>query len=207
MSAPPAGGVTERMIIPVKGTKEDWKEPPKTYLLALKTQDGYLRTRWGPWSENEQVLDLISGWKSKESRDSFFASSECAKAMEEFKTVMTGPVKSYFIKFVPYAPRAAIDSPIAETITISGSTMSEDDMRAQFEKVRGMDGFNDFASGFSTEEVDGGGKVFVAALGWESLEKSRAADKSVYIPASGKVESHHVNFHYPIKGFSVTNTH
>lgn len=61
MSAPPAGGVTERMIIPVKGTKEDWKEPLKTYLLALKTQDGYLRTRWGPWSENEQVLDLISG--------------------------------------------------------------------------------------------------------------------------------------------------
>ncbi|GKT57634.1 dimeric alpha-beta barrel containing protein [Colletotrichum tofieldiae] len=126
--------------------------------------------------------------------------------MEDFKKVMTGPVKSYFIKFVPYAPRAAIDSPIAECITISGATMTEDDLRAQIDKVRSMDGLNDLASGFSIDDVDGG-KVFVAALGWESLEKSRAADKSAYIPATGKVESHHVNFHYPVKGFSVTNTH
>ncbi|GJC87576.1 hypothetical protein ColLi_10414 [Colletotrichum liriopes] len=206
MSAPPATGVTERMIIPVRGTKEDWKEPLKAYLLALKQQDGYLRTRWGPWSENEQTLDLISGWKSKEAHDKFFASSECAKVMEDFKKVMTGPVKSYFIKFVPYAPRAAIDSPIAECITISGATMTEDDLRAQIDKARSMDGLNDLASGFSIDDVDGG-KVFVAALGWESLEKSRAADKSAYIPATGKVESHHVNFHYPVKGFSVTNTH
>ncbi|KZL79717.1 hypothetical protein CI238_06358 [Colletotrichum incanum] len=206
MSAPPVAGVTERMIIPVRGTKEDWKEPLKAYLLALKLQDGYLRTRWGPWSENEQNLDLISGWKSKEAHDKFFASSECAKVMEDFKKVMTGPVKSYFIKFVPYAPRAAIDSPIAECITISGATMTEDELRAQIDNARSMDGLNDLASGFSIDDVDGG-KVFVAALGWESLEKSRAADKSAYIPATGKVESHHVNFHYPVKGFSVTNTH
>ncbi|WQF83718.1 hypothetical protein CDEST_08732 [Colletotrichum destructivum] len=214
MSAPPSAGVTERMIIPVKGTKEDWKEPLKAYLLALKQQDGYLRTRWGPWSENEQILDLISGtqiipkcgWKSKEAHDKFFASSECAEVMGNFKKVMTGPVKSYFIKFVPYAPRAAIDSPIAECITISGATMTEDEMRAQIEKARAADGLNDLASGFSVDEVDGG-RVFVAALGWESVEKSRAADKSAYIPATGKVETHHVNFHYPVKGFSVTNTH
>ncbi|WYZ37742.1 hypothetical protein EsH8_II_001248 [Colletotrichum jinshuiense] len=206
MSGPPATGVTERMIIPVKGTKADWSEPLKAYLLALKTQDGYLRTRWGPWSENEQILDLISGWKSKEARDAFFASSEYSTAMNNFKTVITGPVKSYFIKFVPYAPRAAIDSPIAECITISGSTKSEDELRAIIDKARSMDGMNDLASGFSTEEVDGS-KVFVAALGWQSVEKSRAADKSAYIPSDGKVEVHHVNFHYPIKGFSVTNTH
>ncbi|GKT46593.1 uncharacterized protein ColSpa_06774 [Colletotrichum spaethianum] len=214
MSAPPATGVTERMIIPVKGTKEDWKEPLKAYLLALKQHDGYLRTRWGPWSENEQILDLISGikknlacgWKSQEAHDEFFASAECAKVMDEFKKVMTGSIKSYFIKFVPYAPRAAIDSPIAECITISGATMTEDEMRAQIDKARSMDGLNDLASGFSVGDVDGG-KVFVAALGWESIEKSRAADKSAYIPSTGKVESHHVNFHYPIKGFSVTNTH
>ncbi|KAL0941697.1 uncharacterized protein CTRU02_204460 [Colletotrichum truncatum] len=206
MSAPPSAGVTERMIIPVKGTKEDWKEPLKTYLLALKNHDGYLRTRWGPWSENEQMLDLISGWKTREARDSFFASAECKEVMDNFKTVMTGEIKSYFIKFVPYAPRGAIDSPIAEVITISGSTMSEDEMRAQIEKVRGMSGLNDLASGMSVDDVDGG-KVFVAALGWQSVEQSRAADKSAYIPSGGKAECHHVNFHYPIKGFSVTNTH
>lgn len=126
--------------------------------------------------------------------------------MDNFKTVINGEVKSYFIKFVPYAPRGAIDSPIAEVITISGSSMSEDEMRAQIDKARGMPGMNDLASGMSVEDVDGG-KVFVAALGWESVEKSKAADKSAYVPASGKTEVHHVNFHYPIKGFSVTNTH
>ncbi|GKT86412.1 dimeric alpha-beta barrel containing protein [Colletotrichum tofieldiae] len=215
MSAPPATGVTERMIIPVRGTKEDWKEPLKAYLLALKQQDGYLRTRWGLGLRTSKLWTSFPvfkrdlgclRWKSKEAHDKFFASSECAKVMEDFKKVMTGPVKSYFIKFVPYAPRAAIDSPIAECITISGATMTEDDLRAQIDKVRSMDGLNDLASGFSIDDVDGG-KVFVAALGWESLEKSRAADKSAYIPATGKVESHHVNFHYPVKGFSVTNTH
>ncbi|KAF6840306.1 dimeric alpha-beta barrel containing protein [Colletotrichum plurivorum] len=206
MSGPPAAGVTERMLIPVCGTKEDWKEPLKAYLLALKNQDGYLRTRWGPWTENEQILDLISGWKTKEARDAFFASAEYKDVMADFKTVMTGDIKSYFIKFVPYAPRGAIDSPIAEVITISGATVSEDELRAQIDKARSIPGLNDLASGFSVDDVDGG-KVFVAALGWESVEKSQAADKSAYIPANGKVEAHHVNFHYPVKGFSVTNTH
>ncbi|TDZ25377.1 hypothetical protein Cob_v001648 [Colletotrichum orbiculare MAFF 240422] len=211
MSAPPPAGVTERMLIPVRGTKEDWKEPLKAYLLALKAQDGYLRTRWGPWAENEQILDLISGWKTKDARDTFFASAEYAAVMADFKTVMTGDVKSYFIKFVPYAPRAAIDSPIAEVITVSGAAQSEDELRAQVDGARGMPGLNDLASGFSVDDDDvgggGGGRVFVAALGWQSVEQSRAADKAAYIPASGKVEVHHVDFHYPVKGFSVTNTH
>lgn len=148
----------------------------------------------------------MTGWKTKEARDGFFASAEYKDVMANFKTVMTGDIKSYFIKFVPYAPRGAIDSPIAEVITISGASMSEDELRAQIDKARSMPGLNDLASGFSVDDVDGG-KVFVAALGWDSVEKSKAADKSAYIPSNGKVESHHVNFHYPVKGFSVTNTH
>ncbi|TQN66767.1 hypothetical protein CSHISOI_08680 [Colletotrichum shisoi] len=206
MSAPPSTGITERMIIPVKGTKEDWKEPLKAYLLALKQQDGYLRTRWGPWSENEQIMDLISGWKSKEAHDKFFASSECSEVMGNFKQVMTCPVNSYFIKFVPYAPRAAIDSPIAECITISGATMTEDEMRARIEEARAADGLNDLASGFSVDEVDevDGGQGLRRGAG---LGEHGAADKSAYIPATGKVETHHVNFHYPVKGFSFPNTH
>ncbi|KAK1994605.1 hypothetical protein LX36DRAFT_583998 [Colletotrichum falcatum] len=206
MSIPPRTPITERMIFSVKGTKEVWKEPLKAYLLALKQQDGYLRSRWGPWSENEQNIDLLSGWKSKEARDNFFASAEFEKVMGEFRNVMTGPIRSYFIKFVPYAPRAAIDSPIAECITIRSPSMPEEEMREFIGNARRMDGLNDLASGYSIDDVDGG-KVFVVALGWESLEHSRAADKSAYIPATGKIESHyHVNFHYPIEGFSATNT-
>ncbi|KAK1979894.1 hypothetical protein LZ30DRAFT_724883 [Colletotrichum cereale] len=104
--------------------------------------------------------------------------------MEEFQKVMTGPIKSYLIKFIPYAPRAAIDSPIAECTTISGASMTEADVREYVDNARSMEELNDLASGFTVGHVDGS-RVFVAALGWES----------------------HVNFHFPIKGFSDTNTH
>jgi hypothetical protein len=53
--------VTERLILPVKGDTESWKEQLKAMLQTLKTQDGYIRTRWGPHSENQQVLELLIG--------------------------------------------------------------------------------------------------------------------------------------------------
>ena len=53
--------VTERLILPVKGDTESWKEQLKVMLQTLKTQDGYIRTRWGPHSENQQVLELLIG--------------------------------------------------------------------------------------------------------------------------------------------------
>lgn len=53
--------VTERWIIPVVGGVEDWKNQLKVVLQTLKKQDGYLRTRWGPCSENMQRLELLIG--------------------------------------------------------------------------------------------------------------------------------------------------
>jgi hypothetical protein len=53
--------VTERVIISVKGDVSDWKLQLKTMLQALKKQPGYLRTRWGPWHEDMQQLDLLIG--------------------------------------------------------------------------------------------------------------------------------------------------
>jgi hypothetical protein len=54
-------GVTERVIFPVKGGVEDWKHGLKLILQTLKQQPGYIRTRWGPWSEDMQYLDLLIG--------------------------------------------------------------------------------------------------------------------------------------------------
>lgn len=59
MSGPP--GVAERVVLSVKGGVEDWKEQLKFLLQTLKTQPGYVRTRWGPWEEDMQKLDLIIG--------------------------------------------------------------------------------------------------------------------------------------------------
>jgi hypothetical protein len=54
-------GTTERVIVPVKGGVEDWKEQLKVLLQTLKEQKGYLRTRWGPHSEDLQKLELLIG--------------------------------------------------------------------------------------------------------------------------------------------------
>lgn len=122
------------------------------------------------------------------------------------KNSMAGPPVHYTIKFKPYAPRDVINSPIVEMVTVRNCTGSEDELRALTEKAYALPGANGGSCGFSTTEVDGHGKIFVAAIGWASIEASKAADKS-YIPSGhGDVEVHHVNYNFPIKGFSVTNT-
>lgn len=134
------------------------------------------------------------------------ASEAHVKAMEQMKPVLNGQHLSYTIKFKPYAPREAINAPIVEMITITNCTGSEDDLRACIEKAYQQPGARGGACGFSTADVEGFGKVFVAAIGWDSIDASKAADKS-YIPSGvGNAENHHVNYNFPIKGFSVTNS-
>lgn len=53
--------VTERLIIPVKGGVDDWKEQVKFLLQTLKKQEGNIRTRWGPHSENQNMLEFLIG--------------------------------------------------------------------------------------------------------------------------------------------------
>ena len=53
--------VTERLIIPVKGGVEDWKEQVKVLLQTLKKQEGNIRTRWGPHCENQNMLEFLIG--------------------------------------------------------------------------------------------------------------------------------------------------
>lgn len=60
-NGPSPNAITERVIIPVKGGVDDWKEPYKQFLLTLKEQPGFIRTRWGPRSENMGVIDLMTG--------------------------------------------------------------------------------------------------------------------------------------------------
>ena len=52
--------VTERLILPVQNGA-DWKEPLKFLLQTLKKQEGNIRTRWGPHSENVDNLELLIG--------------------------------------------------------------------------------------------------------------------------------------------------
>lgn len=141
-----------------------------------------------------------------EEKDKYLASEAHTKALDGMKDVLTGTPQNYTIKFKPYAPKEAIDAPIVEMITVNNCTGNEDELRSKIETAYKQPGARGGACGFSTSEVEGCGKVFVAAIGWDSIDASKAADKS-YVPSGcGNVEIHHVNYNFPIKGFSVTNS-
>ncbi|ORY60827.1 uncharacterized protein BCR38DRAFT_348649 [Pseudomassariella vexata] len=205
---------TERVIIPVNGGVEDWKEQLKALLITIKQQPGYIRTRWGPWSEDKQKLDLtIVGWESKEASEAFAQTPAFTTAMNQFSSVLSGPIEHYCVNFRPRAPQKAIDSPVVEMITFPNCTADEDTLRDRVAKCNEVEGCRGCGSGYSIDSVgdkEGGGKTYVAAVGWESMEASRSADKKIYVPGpeagvTGKMEVHHVNYNFPVKGFSVTN--
>jgi hypothetical protein len=86
-------------------------------------------------------------------------------------------------------------------VTISSASASIDDFRTQIEQYKTISGCTGVASGEAMSEVDGKGKPFVGAIGWETLEASQSGGHAVKISAGGDLEEHHVNFRYPIKGF------
>ncbi|KAL0934781.1 uncharacterized protein CTRU02_209372 [Colletotrichum truncatum] len=200
--------VTERVIIPVKGGVDDWKEQLKAMLQILQKQPGCLRTRWGPWTEDPQKLELITGWINAEANETWKASKDCADAMAKLAPVLDGHPTSYLLQFKPYAPQAVINSPIVETLSFENCSESEDNMREIVERARAMPGCNGVASGFTLcrgstgapGSSSSGGRTFVAAIGWSGIEASRAANTTTYTNGM-KTESHHVNFNFPVKGF------
>jgi hypothetical protein len=120
--------------------------------------------------------------------------------MTKLKTVMSGTPTVYFIKFVPYAPKEVIDAQYVQCITVSGSSKSEDELRSAIEGFKSVAGCFGAASGQSLSEVNGT-KVFVAVVGWESLDASKAGQSAHAVDVGGSVEHHHVNFRFPVKGF------
>ncbi|KAK6215250.1 dimeric alpha-beta barrel containing protein [Colletotrichum tabaci] len=215
--------VTERVTIPVLGGIENWRDQLKFMLQALSRQPGYLRTRWGPWSEDQQKLELITGWTNAETHDEWKKSADYTEAMARFAPVLDGEPSSCLLQFRPYAPQAVINSPIVEMLSFENCGEPDDRMREVVERAARMPGCNGVASGSSLRRpssgsgggggedagVDGTGtgtgtgtdrRTFVAAIGWTALEASRRADKTAYTGGM-KPESHHVDFNFPVKGF------
>ncbi|GKT65053.1 dimeric alpha-beta barrel containing protein [Colletotrichum tofieldiae] len=205
-----ANAVTERVTIPVLGGVENWKEQLKFMLQTLGKQPGYLRTRWGPWSEDQQKLELITGWINPEACEKWKKSKDYTEAMGRFAPVLGGEPSSYLLQFKPYAPQTVINSPVVETLSFEDCREPEDRMRQVVERATRMPGCNGVASGYSlrppSSSGGGGGgtgdagRTFVAAIGWTGLEASRRADKTAYTGGM-KTDSHHVDFNFPVKGF------
>ncbi|KZL80817.1 dimeric alpha-beta barrel [Colletotrichum incanum] len=211
MSGPPSLGPT-RVILDVVGDVPDWKEEYKKFLLAVKDSEGYFRYRWGPWKEDPSKLEILATWAPLETRAAFGKSPQHQKAIEALKPVLAGPVPTKCPRFdldvstfVPPPPQL-INSPICEVITVRHCTGDPKEMAATLKKAEALPGCYAAHSGIGASNTPDQGTVWIGFVGWRDYESSEEADKSVYMPHGvGELESHHINFNFPIKGFSVTN--
>jgi hypothetical protein len=86
--------------------------------------------------------------------------------MEAFKPHLRAGEKPtvYFVQFTPYAPKEIIDAAIVQVVTITGSSASEDTIRAAINQYSSLEGCTGVAGGPALSEVDGK-KVFVGIMG------------------------------------------
>jgi len=122
--------------------------------------------------------------------------------MAQMKPIMNGTPSSYFIEFIPYAPKEIVDAAWVQMVTFEGlpADVSEDALRGSLEAYKGVDGCTGVSGGFSPSEIEGKGKVFVGISGWTSMEASTLARSKLSVP-DGKVGVVNVNFRFPVKGF------
>ncbi|KAK2033721.1 hypothetical protein LX32DRAFT_41245 [Colletotrichum zoysiae] len=211
MAGPPNIGPA-RLIFDVVGDVPDWKEEYKKFLLAVKDSEGYFRYRWGPWKEDMTKLEIMATWDSPENRAAFGKSPQHQKAIEALTPVLAGPMPAKCPRFdldistFRPPPPQVINSPICEVITVRNCRGNAEEMAARLKKAETLPGCFAAHSGVGASNTSDQGTVWLGFVGWRDFESSKDADKSVYMPHDeGDVEAHHINFNFPIKGFSVTN--
>ncbi|KAK1710517.1 uncharacterized protein CLUP02_08718 [Colletotrichum lupini] len=211
MSGPPPNLGPTRVILHVKGDVPDWKEEFKQFLLTVKDSEGYFRYRWGPWEEDHSKLEILATWAPVEHRQAFGRCPHHQKAIDALMPVLKAvpskcPRVDFDVSTIVPPPPQLINSPICEIITITHFTGDKDAAAGMIKKVEANAGCLASHSGITATDTPDNGTVWLGFVGWQDYASSKAADKSVYIPSGvGKVESHHINFNFPIKGFSVTN--
>lgn len=103
-------------------------------------------------------------------------------------------------------PPQLINSPICEVITIRHCTGVPESLATTLKKAEGLPGCIAAHSGVAATNHTEDGTIWIGFVAWENLESSKAADKTLYTPTGfGSSEVHHINFNFPIKGYSVTN--
>ncbi|CAD6442414.1 08dc36b4-9857-4787-bf69-2ddf8bc804b9 [Sclerotinia trifoliorum] len=185
--------ITERVILPVNGSVDEWKDALTFMIQIISIQDGHLRTRYGFHTEDKQKIELLIGWESIEAPKKFQSSPAFQEMLSHIRPVLAAPPNILIIEFKPYAPAEVVDAPFIQMITIQQYTSSEDDLRDQITKFKDFQGCTGIASGFSLDDVDGKEKAFVAAVGWDDLEASEMATESMTGFLDG-AESHLVDF-------------
>ncbi|PFH58705.1 hypothetical protein XA68_13321 [Ophiocordyceps unilateralis] len=209
MSPPPAGPT--RIILDLKGGVDDWKESFKQFLLTIKGSDGVVHHQWGPWEEDRSKLELIAVWVPKDKIQEFGASPHHQKCVETLKPVLKSmptkcPRLDIDVSKAGPPPLPMFKTPVLEVITIDHCTGDAEAMKATLANAQKLSGCTLTHCGIMQTDTPDRGTIWIAWVGWESVEHSNKADKALYTPKGvGEVEVHHVNMNFPIKGFSATN--
>lgn len=146
-------------------------------------------------------------WSSGDLHHKFVSDAEKMAALVHIMQPLFASAPSlYLVDFVPSPPAVVLDAPVAEMLTFhslpDGFTL--DSVNGFMDMVASTEGNLGVAKGLSRGNVAGEpggeaiGKVFIAAIGWTSLEANvKGRQSEVFANASKanvKIELHHTTF-------------
>ena len=218
--------VTEVAFLPLAaGSKiEDPSSPAgavwKEFHDTVDAEETCQRVYWGRQVENPTMLQLCIDWDSVEAHFAFNELPLFGPLIKRLVTIIDGKARYHHVRFDPHPPLSVLSgsfSPVTELLTVyfpsSTSADSQKNYEQNFSKfMKGLeedaDGYRGYASGWVREEVEhesleGKGKAYFAAIGWDSVEKHLACRETEKFKANRGLlrtegvkglEMHHVKF-------------
>ncbi|KAF2813753.1 uncharacterized protein BDZ99DRAFT_436210 [Mytilinidion resinicola] len=207
---------SEVVVVPLKAGIDlesgEYKTALDAALKALSEAEGSQKVSYGRQVENPDVLDLSIDWGLPTNFHTFITSPAYAPFRAVLGTLVAGPPKINIVSRLQNGPFfSVITAPITEMVTLFfPASYAEADFNANFAKFKAIidesaEGAKGVVGGWSVEEVppaEGDAKLFVGAIGWESIDahmefrKTEAFKEAIPLLREGsdKITMHHVKF-------------
>ncbi|KAK0642426.1 hypothetical protein DIS24_g9038 [Lasiodiplodia hormozganensis] len=222
---------TENAILPLKPdidiTTGDAAKTWRSTLDTILAQPGLQRIAWGQWRENPHNLQMLIDWDAVSSHQAFIQSPSYEPFLTNISTLLASPPQLTHQSFPTTTTTTSSSSSPLEAVTTAApvtelvsfyvpATYNTADFvgpwdefaRVAAENAQGIVGSagawaeEDDVEHASLKDVGGKGRVFLALIGWESVDAHMAyretqafKDSIVKLRAlvSG-IEMHHVEF-------------
>ncbi|KAL9119330.1 MAG: hypothetical protein Q9187_004119 [Circinaria calcarea] len=178
------------------------------------------RIYWGRQVEDPTVLHICIDWDSVEAHIAYTKLPVFPPLSARLRSLVDGKAYLIHVHFEPHPPLAVLSgsfSPVTEILTVylpsSTSPESQKAYEQNFAKFMKVleecgEGYRGYRSGWVVEELEheslgGKGKAYLAAIGWDSVEKHQATrEKEKFKENIGLLKSegvtglemHHVKF-------------
>ncbi|OAL20113.1 hypothetical protein AYO20_11550 [Fonsecaea nubica] len=159
-----------------------------------KHAPGVQKNYWGIEEENSAHVHLMLDWDSLEAHKAYQARPEYPEFLAAARSMVNpeSTSEAFHVSFTPHPPTPALQAPVTEIlrayypvdqVSTEGVAFEADLLRLlDALRAHGVPGFSgEISSGWSLEEVDyesTPSKVFVAYIGWDSVQAHVDATKS-----------------------------